>query len=206
LTTTTFDKVRLEEKENRKLIILQITESILLKNGIDEVTIRNVAEKAGLSTGSIYLYFRNKEELLVSLLIQKLKILHIEIEAFRDVSKPAELFRSIARAFSAYFIKYGQYIDLFRYAKEGQQKDKIIDMQLMNELADTLSIIFKTIEQMISAGKIFRDLKGIPAHRIVPVLWSLALGVSQITLSSTRGESVRFDFDQVIDDCIRLLL
>lgn len=127
------------------------------------------------------------------------------MEAFSDISEPAELFRSITRAFSEYFLKYGQHIDLSRYAKEGQQKDKIIDMQLMNELMSALSMIFKSIEQMIGAGKIIKDLKGIPAHRIVPVLWSLALGVSQITLSATRGETVGFDFDQVIDDCVRLL-
>jgi hypothetical protein len=37
------------------------------------------------------------------------------------------------------------------------------------------------------------------------MVWSIAHGVSQITLSTSRGEAVGFDFDQVIDDFIHLI-
>jgi len=206
LRTITFRKLREEEKENRKSLILDITEALLLENGIDEVTIRNVSEKAGLSTGALYLYFNNKEELLASLLIRKLRLLNAEMVSLADTkNKPAELFRSIALTYGSYFIKYGRYIDLFRYITEKRQADMVISRELMDELITTMASNFKSIEQMISGGKLMKNLKKIPPQRVVPVLWGIVLGISQITLSSTRGETAGFEFEQVIGDCIRVL-
>ena len=70
-----FDQLRQKEKETRKLAIIDVAEGILHKKGLDAVTIRNVAKEAGLSSGAIYMYFKNKEELLLCMLIQNLKIL-----------------------------------------------------------------------------------------------------------------------------------
>ena len=37
---------------------------ILIREGVEQVTVRNVCEKAGVSTGTYYHYFKNKDDLL----------------------------------------------------------------------------------------------------------------------------------------------
>jgi AcrR family transcriptional regulator len=205
METITFDKLRIEEKKNRKLMILNIAEAILHEEGLNEITIRKVAEKAGLSIGAMYLYFKNKEELLLFILIHKLKVLHSEFETCVTIPEPSAAMKAMALVYRNYFLNYGQYIDLFKYATESEE-DRYIDPELMSELRDVLAMIFGTIERMAGAEKIQKHLRGIPPSRIVPILWSLVHGISQITLSTPRGKAAKFDFDQIMDDFINLLL
>ncbi len=51
-----FQELRIKEKEIRKLAIVEVAESILHEKGIEAVTIRNVAEEAGLKSGPMYAY------------------------------------------------------------------------------------------------------------------------------------------------------
>ena len=44
--------------------ILQIAQNLLNSQGIEKITIRAIAQKAGIATGTVYNYFSNKEEIL----------------------------------------------------------------------------------------------------------------------------------------------
>jgi AcrR family transcriptional regulator len=199
-----FSELRLREKETRRLMLLQIAEDILHENCLEDVTIRNVAKKAGLSTGAIYMYFQSKEELLLAVLIRNLKKLKTELESFKDADDPPKALKAMALAYRNYFINYGTYIDVFKHLTE-TDKNSVISQESMNELLETLGTIFKVIEDVAESTNIEKYTKGIPTSRLVPMAWSIVHGVSQITLSTPRGETVGFDFDQVIDDFIYLI-
>ncbi|UCF38291.1 MAG: TetR/AcrR family transcriptional regulator [Acidobacteriota bacterium] len=57
-------KVTEEHVEARKAQILQAAFRCLVSKGYSKLTIRDIAREAGLSLGTIYLYFENKEEIL----------------------------------------------------------------------------------------------------------------------------------------------
>ena len=44
--------------------IMEVGYEMIRQNGIDAVGIREIAENAGVSTGTLYYYFKNKEEIL----------------------------------------------------------------------------------------------------------------------------------------------
>jgi AcrR family transcriptional regulator len=48
-------------------VVLEATAQILVKDGYDRLTTNRVAERAGVSVGSIYQYFHSKEELVAAL-------------------------------------------------------------------------------------------------------------------------------------------
>jgi AcrR family transcriptional regulator len=60
---------RKKEKENRKNAILKTARKLFFDKGFKSVTIDNIAAKAGLSKGSIYLCFDSKEEIYFQVLI-----------------------------------------------------------------------------------------------------------------------------------------
>ena len=55
-------------KANRDVLrnkIIKISRRLFLEQGYENTTVRQVLKKAGLSTGSLYHFFKNKEEILL---------------------------------------------------------------------------------------------------------------------------------------------
>lgn len=87
------------EKEQRKIEIIAAARKVFSSKGFNTATMEEIASKAELSPGTLYLYFKNKEELHTSLSIEILKhladkiqeVVHQnisveeKIESFRDV-------------------------------------------------------------------------------------------------------------------------
>lgn len=48
--------------------ILQAAQRVIVQNGINGATMRGIAKEAGLSTGAIYHYYKNKEEVLYDIM------------------------------------------------------------------------------------------------------------------------------------------
>lgn len=53
--------------ETLRETLLQCTRAIVAEQGIEAVSIRILAQKAGISTGTVYNYFADKEEILLAL-------------------------------------------------------------------------------------------------------------------------------------------
>jgi AcrR family transcriptional regulator len=61
---------REEKSREVKNKILDVTRDLLLAQGYKITTIRQVIEKAGIKTGTLYHFFRDKEDILLHLVIQ----------------------------------------------------------------------------------------------------------------------------------------
>lgn len=60
------------ELNETKWIIIDAVIDILTSHPSDQLTMRNIAKKAGLTTGAIYHYYKNKEELYFDVINQSL--------------------------------------------------------------------------------------------------------------------------------------
>jgi AcrR family transcriptional regulator len=54
--------------DQRKSQILNAAEVVFTKKGFDEARMNDIAEKTGLSKGTLYLYFKSKDDLIVAIL------------------------------------------------------------------------------------------------------------------------------------------
>ncbi len=68
------------EKAQRKIEIINAARKIFSHKGFNSATMEEIALEAELSPGTLYLYFKNKEELHTSLSIEILKYLTDEIQ------------------------------------------------------------------------------------------------------------------------------
>ena len=62
-----------QRKEQHRLEILQAAEQIFAHHGYHTTTMEQVAESCGWSKGTLYLYFKSKEDLFFSILIEKME-------------------------------------------------------------------------------------------------------------------------------------
>lgn len=200
MANTIFEQLKQQEKENRKLAIVAVAEDILHDKGLEAITIRNVAKKAGLSSGSMYMYFKNKEELLLCMLVQNLKILREDMTTCMDNQNPMEAIKKMAYHYKRYFIRFGKYINILGFTVREDGGFKSLNLEMVNELKHVLAQLLSLVEDTLSAPSMKGSLKGLPPSRSVPVLWALIQGLVQITLPAPRSETSFFDFDQLIED------
>lgn len=67
------------EKERRRQQIIIAAKRVFSDKGFSKATMEDIAKEAELSSGTLYLYFKNKEELYASLSLRILQYLHIRV-------------------------------------------------------------------------------------------------------------------------------
>ena len=72
------------EKERRRQQIMVAAKRVFSEKGFNKATMEDIAQEAELSPGTLYLYFKNKEELYASLSLRILQYLLIRVEHVID--------------------------------------------------------------------------------------------------------------------------
>src|ERR1044071_5578793 len=83
-----------QERQARRRRIQEAARTVFAERGYAGASIELIAREASLSVGAIYLYFRSKEDLYVSLLEETLDLFDTELRQIRgrsDVSPPERL-------------------------------------------------------------------------------------------------------------------
>jgi AcrR family transcriptional regulator len=73
------------ERERRRQQIMVAAKRVFSSRGFNRATMEDIATEAELSPGTLYLYFRNKDELYASLSLRILQYLRIRLEHLNSV-------------------------------------------------------------------------------------------------------------------------
>lgn len=169
------------EKRERRSMILETARRLFLQNGFLNVTMNDIAKATEFSTGAIYLYFKNKEDIFASLAAigsQKLDEVVGKILSKKDPLDKKNITKFI-RNYLEIYNDYGCYFDvlLLNYRGRGEVK-------LSKELAKTIreqteSSLYKCVHFFSSAvGAKAVDFE--KAKRLTLAFWSALLGMSQL--------------------------
>ncbi len=80
-----------QERTARRRRIQRAARSVFAERGYAKTSIEAVAKEATLSVGAIYLYFRSKEDLYISLLEDTLELLSAELQRIGSSDEPDKL-------------------------------------------------------------------------------------------------------------------
>ena len=75
------------ERERRRQQIIVATKKVFSEKGFNKATMDDIAGEAELSPGTLYLYFKNKEELYASLSLRILQYLQMRVEQVENDPK-----------------------------------------------------------------------------------------------------------------------
>lgn len=169
------------EKEQRKNDILDAAEKVFFSKGVKEATMDDIAEAAELSKGTLYLYFKSKEEIHLGISARALGVLKEMFEhALGRGANGLEKTREIGRAYFEFSQTYPDYFDAMVHF-EGQDLDLSDDeswsSQCHRVAVDVLKLVARAIEIGIEDGTIRRDLD--PMKTAV-LLWGQTDGVIRI--------------------------
>ena len=107
-------KTRWGDREGRRRDILNAAASLLEESAFQDLSMRVLAERSGVSTGTLYLYFRTKEEIFLTLYharIERLRALAERLAA--EAQSIEELIRRFADEYFVFYQELGRHLNLW---------------------------------------------------------------------------------------------
>jgi len=144
---------RAREKAQRRQEILDAARQEFFERGFHRPTVDDVAARAEVSKGTIYLYFESKEGILAHLLLEGLELLVEEMEGVcnPDSSPTAECtLQELARAYLGFCQVNPSYFRLIMAFDRGRFEESIpheLYKQVMNKSLEGLDLLARTIER-----------------------------------------------------------
>ncbi|MCB9688769.1 MAG: TetR/AcrR family transcriptional regulator [Alphaproteobacteria bacterium] len=87
-----------QRRPDKRSLITEAAIEIFAEKGYSAARVSDIAKKAGVADGTIYLYFKNKEDLLLNIFEEKMDELLVGLgEALSTSSDPVERIRAFAR-------------------------------------------------------------------------------------------------------------
>lgn len=90
---------------DKRDLILESAEKVFLEKGFFQAKIEEIAQSAGIAKGTIYLYFKDKESIYISLVEKKLKEANKLIESIRKEQIPS------AQKLEKIYFQFCEYVD-----------------------------------------------------------------------------------------------
>ena len=140
------------EKERRRQQIMVAAKRVFSERGFNKATMEDIAQEAELSPGTLYLYFKNKEELYASLSLRILQYLLIRVEHVIDEKDagPDQKLESLMEAMYDVY-EFDPLIIINMFHLQSSETLKNLSPELMEQIK-TLSR-----KSLNSIAKIFRD-------------------------------------------------
>jgi len=116
---------RLREKEQRYNTILKAAETLFAQKGYHQTSIEEIADLAEVSTGAVYIYFKNKEDLLITLM-QEIghQLRKLLADEFKRTGFSLDRFKNISFAFIRNFCgSHPEWIAIFFRESVGQSSE-----------------------------------------------------------------------------------
>lgn len=173
------------EKENRKTAILQAAEKTFFSNGFDQSTMDQVAKEAELSKGTLYLYFNNKEDLLLEVTVKGLEVLgRMMKDQYKKDRTGLEIAYQMGRTYVQFSKDHQNYYDsLVRF--ESQMVDKVPEdkLQKIINTNSPLALLKEVLEKGKKDGSIRKDIS---SAELAIILWTQLTGILQFIRSRQR--------------------
>lgn len=179
-------KLRKEkERENRKQVILDAAETIMQANGLHGLNIDLIAGETQLAKGTIYLYFKSKEEILSMLTIKARNLLILDFQKI-ERSKESNIgkLKNILKANYLFYKRNPLYYDLVSLYEVNNQLTETEEMLQSNET------IMKIVVGIAAKAKDDGSLNPNINLFILPMsIWGMAVGMMQ--LIKVRGNNMK---------------
>lgn len=103
-TAATGGRKKRGEGHTRREEILQAAKELFLELGYEATTIRRIADRVGVSAPALYLYFQDKEQMMLALCDQTFAVL---IESIAEIENTVTDPRERIRRFGEAYLKFG---------------------------------------------------------------------------------------------------
>ncbi len=185
------------EREEMRRLVLDAALRLFLENGFDKVSIRNIADAIEYSPATIYLYFKDKNELLFALHQQGFVKM---IEAFEPIfllTEPFEKMMAMGRAYIRFAVENPQLFDLMFIMTAPMDK---LDTEQWVEGDRAFALLERVVTECMDAGVFQRQ----SVQVVSMMIWSSIHGYTALFLRKRLGMIPECDRTQVMEAAFSL--
>lgn len=189
------------DRTGKRRNVLAAARALLDEQGPDEFSMRRVAERAGVSPGTVYTLFQHKEELLATLYVERLERFLAEVEwTARDQTRPEELVVAMGRRYVDIYATFGRRLDAWSMMVEREQWPAELVERLMQVTLKLLDCI-----EWLTRGFGLEALPTEVRRRAAPLLWATLNGLAE-QYSGVRHELHGLALDDMLTFSARVLV
>ncbi|MCA4896676.1 MAG: TetR/AcrR family transcriptional regulator [Cytophagales bacterium] len=168
------DKVEMRDK------ILQSAQHLFLAKGFDQISIRNIAEAIEYSPATIYLYFKDKNEIIHALHLDGFRLLVRHFEPLVKFTDPFERLIEMGNAYIKFATNNpGVYELLFVRTEPMKHITNRLDEE-WKEGDRAFDVLFQTVSQCQQSG----HFKGLDTQNLSMMIWSFIHGLCSLGISN----------------------
>jgi AcrR family transcriptional regulator len=174
------------EKEHRKEEIIDAAQKVFFEKGLLAATMDDIAEAAELSKGTLYLYYKSKEDLYLAVMMRGTEKLTEMFHAVVASSDPTlQKIVNFGAAYSAFFRSYPNFFRMFHFFQLPH-----FHKQVSDDMREACSVGHRKIWELVIG--LFQ--KAIDEQLIRPELSPIELAI--ILWSSSTALMLRIDSER----------
>jgi len=199
---------RAREKAQRRREILDAARQEFFERGFHRPTMDDLAARAQVSKGTVYLYFESKEEILAHLLLEGLQLLLEGLRAGQQEAallSPADRLRAVAMAYFRFFQEQPSYFRLIMAFDRGRFEESISSRLYKRVLNCSLKGL-SLLSQIIEAGKEEGVFDVEDSWQAAGSVWAAINGVLVLMGHPLRQRLLRSDLDTMFQVTLDLVI
>ncbi len=177
---TTAQQRKQQERQARRRRIQRAAREVFAEKGYAKTSIEQVARQASLSVGAIYLYFRSKEDLYVSLLEETFEVFDAEMRQIRARTdlRASDRLQSAWMFFSQWAVADVEGTRMLRLVSQSGIKKQLSD-EVATATKQGLEMIRDHFAALVQGSVDAGIYRPTDARDTADLLWSLFLGLLQ---------------------------
>jgi len=151
---------RQREKKERRSVFLMAAKAVFAEKGFDAATLDEIANRAEFSKGAIYGYFKDKDDLFISLIEEGLNKLSMIIRSVVESPlPPIEKIKELIKSVLAYFDENKEFFRIFTPERGGftDKKHPRVAKRILPKWNDNIGFVTEVIKDGIEMG-VFKNI------------------------------------------------
>ncbi|MCF8306780.1 MAG: TetR/AcrR family transcriptional regulator [Ignavibacteriales bacterium] len=186
---------REREKEQRRSDIIRAAEKVFFARGFETATMDDLAAEAELSKGTLYLYFKSKDEVYLAIVLKAMKLLREYFEnAVTHKSSGLEKVRAIGESYIQFHEDYPDHYKALLFFSTLQMDETSgpgAELKAFVENKDVMEVLYSAIIEGIKDESIRSDIDPL---KTALILWGQTSGVLQ--LMTLKGHAIGSHFKE----------
>ncbi len=188
-------------RRDYRVAILNAARTLCLAQGPTAISARKIAARVGCSATTLYLYYRNVDDLLHHLRMEGHALLADAFASLGPAASALERIRQMGRAYHRFGLAHRGYYELMFGARSAPVRRDAVQREMY-----TLLVLRDAVQSGIDAGEIRRD---VDALVVTNALWAQIHGVTALAVSGmlmqTAADHDRDVLEAVLESAVQWL-
>jgi len=166
------------EREEMRDLILMAAQKLFLENGYEKTSIRGIADAIEYSPATIYLYYKDKNELLLALHVLSFQKMMQEFSVVASIADPFERLVALGRQYIKFAIENPELYDLM-FIMQAPMEALACKDEMWEDGLKSFDYLRLIVQECIEAG-IFKSHRNVDDASLT--IWSFMHGLITIYL------------------------